>query len=101
MQFSAMIGGPDCGDLGYGLGYLRHGSFGRAAPDGPADRGARLPVRWRGRPYALARPAGVLWPGAGGRCPVAFGCGLGRPPVSPISRLVRCWCGLPLPPLGG
>jgi len=49
--------------------------------------------------YALARPAGVLWPDAGGHCPVAFGCGLGRPPVSPISRLVRCQCGLPLPPL--
>ena len=25
-----MIAGRDCGDLGYDLGYLRHGSFGRA-----------------------------------------------------------------------
>jgi hypothetical protein len=24
----AMIGGLDCGDLGYDLGYLRHGSIG-------------------------------------------------------------------------
>jgi hypothetical protein len=24
----AMIYGPECGDLGYDLGYLRHGSFG-------------------------------------------------------------------------
>jgi len=34
-------------DLGYGLGYLRHGSFGRATPGGSVDRGAWPPVRWR------------------------------------------------------
>jgi hypothetical protein len=48
-----MIAGRECDDLGYDLGYLRHGSFGRASADGPADRGAGLPdalarlPRWR------------------------------------------------------
>jgi hypothetical protein len=31
-----------------GLGYLRHGSLGWAARDGPADRGAWRWMRWRG-----------------------------------------------------
>ena len=54
-----MIDWLDCGGLGYVLGYLRHGSFGRAARDDPADRGAWPPVRWRGLP-------GVLSPCVGG-----------------------------------
>ena len=43
MPFSVMIVWPNYGDLGYDLGYLRHGSFGRAARAGPADR-ARGPA---------------------------------------------------------
>jgi hypothetical protein len=41
-----MIAEPDCGDLGYDLGYLRHGSFGRAT------------ARWPGR---LQRVAACAW----------------------------------------
>ena len=45
-----MIAGWIGGDLGYDLGYLRHGSFGRATRDGPAGRAAWPNVRWRGLP---------------------------------------------------
>ena len=51
ISISAMIGRPDCGDLGYDLGYLRHGSFGRAT------------ARWPGR---LRRVAACSPPCAGG-----------------------------------
>ena len=36
MLVLAMISGGRCARLGYDLGYLRHGSFDRAAPYGPA-----------------------------------------------------------------
>jgi hypothetical protein len=50
---------PDCDDLGYDLGYLRHGSFGRATARWPGGLRRVAAVRWRGF-------AGVLWPCAGG-----------------------------------
>jgi hypothetical protein len=50
MPLLAMIGGREYSDLGYDLGYLRHGSFGRASPDGAAGCGAWPPVRFRGLP---------------------------------------------------
>ena len=37
-----MFAGRDCGDLGYDLGYLRHGSFGRATAGWPGSRCAGL-----------------------------------------------------------
>ena len=43
----------DCGHLGYDLGYLRHGSFGRATRDGPADRA-------RGPACAFGAASGLL-----------------------------------------
>jgi len=71
-----VIGGRDCGDLGYDLGYLRHGSFGRAT------------VRWPGglrrvAVCALARAA---------RCPVALRSGgllASDACLSPVAVMVR------------
>lgn len=58
-----MVAGPDCGDLGYDLGYLRHGSFGRAA-------------RWLGKSRRVAVCAAFDgWPGV----PVALLWRAGRP----------------------
>jgi hypothetical protein len=65
--------------LGYDLGYLRHGSFGRLPPGGPADRGAWPSVRWRG----LARVPQALRSGALYGLPAA----LRLPPAAPG---VRC-----------
>ena len=49
---------------------------GRAAPDGPADRAAESPVRWRGLP-------GVLWP-----CRSGALCGLPAVLRLPSARVV-------------
>ena len=58
MPFSVMIVWPNYGDLGYDLGYLRHGSFGSGYARWPGRSGARPRLSvWRGLPV-------VLWPRA-------------------------------------
>jgi hypothetical protein len=54
MPILAMTPGGKRARLGYDLSYSVHGSFGRAAPGGPADRGAWPVVRWRGPALALS-----------------------------------------------
>ena len=78
-----MVGGSNCGDLGYDLGYLRHGSFGP---------GLRAMTR-----RAAARACWMRWPGLAAVCLVACRCGAlwglpnqpGRLPVSPVDPGVQ------------
>jgi hypothetical protein len=56
-----MVVGRDRGDLGYDLGYLRHGSFGRASPDGPADRGELLDATARAWPASGSPALAARW----------------------------------------
>ena len=48
-----MIAGRDCGDLGYDMGYLRHGSFGRATREARQIAPRAASMRWRGLPRVL------------------------------------------------
>jgi hypothetical protein len=63
MPSSPRVGERDCGDLGYDLGYLRHGSFGRL--DWPADRGGVCWMRWLGLPAVPLRRRRAVAPSYG------------------------------------
>jgi len=50
LLFSVKIDRPDCGDLDYDLGYLRHGSFGRLLPMARQIGARACWMRWPGLP---------------------------------------------------